>query len=294
MIIDVVCAAFCLVYAVLGFLSGGLKQLVKLVAVILAFFSANWASPIFASILSQYIKISSNYLEIIALLVAWICFYIIFSIIGRIFARMLYEASETISGLDNIVGMILGLAKALVIIFLLSWVVNSYRSTIIHHRPESRQTLNESYVMKTASKVNSLSDVLPDETVDMVDFLGNLTNNLKIGESSPGSSSKNNYIKNLTGSKKNKKAQPKEDPAKLAVKKVQNSEKGDAIEELKKHKSFKKVLDDKEFMDSIKDKNRQELINDPRVKELMENPQIMNLIKAIQGGNKTPQAGTPK
>jgi len=291
MIIDLICGAFCLIYAIFGYLTGGLKQLVKVVAMVLAYFSAVWVSPIIAELMAEYIKIPNNYLELVALIVSWIGFYILYRVLGRFFVRAIHEASETITALDSMVGGLLGLLKGIVIVAIFCFLISSQRSRIIYHRPESKVTLNESYALKAVDKSYLLEPYLPDDTFKLVELLGSISDKVKFRKSNePKSKPVEKPLKNdkppvPKHKSKYSKKEKKKDPADLAVEQSEKASKESALKQLEEHKGFMDILKDKKLMDSMKDKNMSDLLNDPRVKKLLKDPEVMELIKKLSNGD---------
>lgn len=243
MAIDIFCLCFGALYAVFGYFFGGLRQLVKLAAMVAAYFGAVWSSPILSDVLTRSFGVKTVFLDFIALAIAWLVLYLVFSFIGKMFTKTLTGASETISSLDKWFGLFLGLLKAALIIILVVLALSTVKEHIYRQKPEAIKVFESSYVIRFMTRTRLADYILPDDAKKILDMAAD---GVKLGEVDPSAFG------------------------------------GDPLaEEVYTKPVFRDFIKDQELMDKVREGQVLEVMADPKFKKLMQDPEVRRLISKL-------------
>lgn len=156
MILDVVCLAGLLLFVVGGLLSGFLKQVVRLVALVGAFLLvspvAGWIRG-WVSVLFDVDRFPGN----LALLVlAWVAGYVALRLAGWILLKILRGVGSSLSGPDRALGSLLGMLKGGIIVYVGVTVVLLFQEPLEKRFPVVSAELGRSRVVAMVGQSNPL------------------------------------------------------------------------------------------------------------------------------------------
>jgi hypothetical protein len=156
MILDVVCLAGLLLFIVGGLLSGFLKQVVRLAALVGAFLLvspvAGWIRG-GVSVLFDVDRFPGN----LALLVlAWLAGYVALRLAGFILLKILRGVVSSLSGPDRALGGLMGMVKGGVIVYVGVTVVLFFQEPLETRFPAASAELDRSRVVAMVGKSNPL------------------------------------------------------------------------------------------------------------------------------------------
>jgi len=164
MVIDLVLAGGVLLWAFLGYLSGALKQIFKLVVIIAAYFLARPISKMFGSDVESITGLPIEISNGIALMLAWFVIALILSIISSAILRRLFDlGGNELQAIDSIGGMLLSSVKYIAVIYFLIAAILSFKMFFNDKFPEFMNKMEESNVVTFVENNNFLKNV---ETVE--------------------------------------------------------------------------------------------------------------------------------
>ncbi len=254
MTIDLACLAFCLLYALFGYFTGGLIQLLKIAALVASVLIAVWSAPIVAALIRDYVGVDLVLAKMGATVLVWIVLYITLSIAGRIFIKGLHEASETVTAADRKLGALLGLFKALVLVAVLVFLLGTVKDYIYRYRPESVKYIEDSRVVSVLSRLGAAEHLLPGEILDAF-----------------------RVVKGLSGKKK--------EEIRKELEKTGNP--------LLKNKAMREVLADSLLMEQIREGKLLEIMKNPKFRRLASDPEFHRLLAGMSLSGKTPETSAP-
>ncbi len=160
MIIDLVLAGGALLWAILGYMSGALKQIFKLVVIIASYFAAKPISKMFTGNVENLTGLPKEMATGISLMLVWFIIALILSIISSIIIRKLFDlGGSELKGIDSIGGLLLSSLKYLAVIYLLIASILSFRMFLNSKFPSFIDKLDESNIVGFIENNNFLNDV---------------------------------------------------------------------------------------------------------------------------------------
>ncbi len=164
MIIDLVLAGGALLWAILGYMSGALKQIFKLVVIIASYFAAKPVSKMFTGNVESFTGLPREMAEAVSLMLIWFVIALILSIISSIIIRKLFDlGGSELKGIDSIGGLLLSSLKYLAVIYLLIASILSFKMFLSNKFPAFIDKMEESNIVGFIENNNFLNDV---ETVE--------------------------------------------------------------------------------------------------------------------------------
>lgn len=244
MVIDIVCLSFCLLYAIFGYFTGGLRQVFKLVAIVLAYLAAMWIVPVVLDLLYPHLGGYLVVIEFVCMAVVWAVLYLFLSYLGKLFIVTVIKASETVSSIDKYFGFFIGLLKAVVIIVLLMYFIGSAKESIFRLHPETRDIFEASETVAILTEINIIDEVFPEQAEDI--------------------------YKLLTGmSKKAKQKVVVKDPE---------------MKRLLENRDFVSLTGDENAMEDMRNGRMEELMEDPRFQKIIKDADIRTLLEKMKSG----------
>lgn len=241
MVIDLICLGFCLLYMLFGWFSGGLIQVLKIAALIGAYFASVWLEPVLTELLGEYVSLDEAALSWAALLLAWAVLYVILSLLINTLVKTLYKASDTLSQADRVLGAAVGLSKGIIAILLIVMLFSLVKDRLYRHRPELALIIGDSVVMSTLGNSRVAEYILP------ADFL-NLT---RLAENAVDPAGRERLI---------------EDPS---------------VKKLLSDPTFQELAADSDFREAVEEGRLADIFYDPRVRRLLADPDMRELLLKI-------------
>lgn len=117
---DILFLCITLILAFLGWRSGALGQLLRVVAALAVIFTTAPVSRLVREVIFGTPEPGSPVLEIGAMVLAAVCVYIGVSVVGWLVIKGLHRASDVLSSSDRLGGLVLGAVKACLIVYVLA------------------------------------------------------------------------------------------------------------------------------------------------------------------------------
>lgn len=241
MIIDLVCVAFLGMFALFGWISGFWSQVIRLVALVAAYFLSKPLGELLYPPMSPWLGKSPWVGKIAATAIAFMFCYGILAIIGWMLLRAWRRRRPHVkTGIDSLFGAVLGAAKGGVIIAVILSAL-----TLIDHTPAAKVLdsvgWSDSFGAKQLREHNVLEGV-------RIPIAGN--------------------VKTLQRLSKDKKLRRRvaKDPA---------------VRRLLAHKKVRPLMRDKKLRAAAQRGDLKALLADPRVATLMRDPEIRKLAERI-------------
>jgi len=164
MIIDLVLAGGALIWGILGYMSGALKQIFKLIVIIASYFAAKPISNMFTGNIENFTGLPKEIASAVSLMLIWFIIALILSIISSAIIRKLFDiGGSELKGIDSIGGLLLSSLKYLAIVYFLIASVLSFKMFFNSKFPEFIKKLDESNIVAFIGNNNFLKNV---ETVE--------------------------------------------------------------------------------------------------------------------------------
>lgn len=239
--LDLICLAFTALMLLLGILSGFLKQIVRILALVGAFLLASPVSRHVAPLVSRWIEGNPPAVDLVSLVLAWIGSYILLALGGGLLVRILRGASQGVRTLDRFTGGLLGALKGVLVVYLAVSVLLLFRQPVGETLPGLRQTLRESRVAAFVDEHNLLGEIgLPN-----VDRIGELTTALSDPEA----------VKDLL-----------DDPA---------------IRDLQNSKAFRRLMRDAELKRALAERNLRAVLENPSFRQAWADAHFRGILSRI-------------
>ncbi len=127
MFIDLAILGYLILFGVFGYFSGALRQIFKLITLVLAYILSKPVAGLFYHKVAEGFKIPDQAAFFASTFVSWILLSIIFSIISSFIIRFLKNLGKgELSGVDSFAGLVVSLLKNSVIVYFLFGVVASF------------------------------------------------------------------------------------------------------------------------------------------------------------------------
>ena len=160
MIIDAVLFAGLLLWAIMGYMSGALKQIFRLIVVIAAYFAARPVSEMFVNDVVKFTGFPFDLSKALALMGAWFILALILSIISSFIIRKLFDlGGNELKNIDAIGGILLSSLKYITIVYLVFAAVLSYKTLIKRKFPEFYKKIDQSNIAGFIENNNMLKNV---------------------------------------------------------------------------------------------------------------------------------------
>ena len=164
MVIDLVLAGGVLLWSILGYFSGALKQIFKLIVIVAAYFIAKPVSGMFAENVESMTGLPFDISKGIALMLTWFIVALILSIISSMILRKLFDlGGSELKGIDSIGGLLLSSVKYLAVMYFLIASILSFKMFFNAKFPEFINKMEESNIVTFVENNNFLKNV---ETVE--------------------------------------------------------------------------------------------------------------------------------
>ena len=156
MAFDIASLAVTGLFLVLGILSGFLKQVVRIVALVGAFLLLSPLTNWIRGNLSGTIDVETFPGSLLTMGLAWLLGYLLILLAGMILVRILRGSSRTLSILDRILGGALGALKGALVAYFLICVLLLFEDPLREHVPELPRQLEASRVARFVRDHNVL------------------------------------------------------------------------------------------------------------------------------------------
>lgn len=157
MIVDILSLLLFIVLVILGWRSGALRQLLRIIAVVVVILGAPFLSPIIRDLLFQESGTASPGVEVLCLFLAGVAIYITISLGAWLVIRIMRAASPALGFLDRFGGAGLGAAKAAILIYLGIGLIVLLQGPLEDYDPENNLALREGTLTEFVSEHNVLA-----------------------------------------------------------------------------------------------------------------------------------------
>ncbi len=148
MIIDLSIAGIVVFFGILGYFSGALKQIFKIVAIVAAYFLAKFAANAFYMSVAEKYKVPEQIAYIITSAIAWFIIALILSIIVSVVIKLIHKSGgDTLRGVDRFGGLMLAAIKTIVFLYLSIGAMSSYKLVTEKKFPEMAKNLDKSILV---------------------------------------------------------------------------------------------------------------------------------------------------
>lgn len=156
MSLDIGAAILAVVLTGLGYYSGALKQLTRVGAALLAFFSAPLVAAVLRDILQEQVAgrdgfAMSHISQWPLLLVAGALIYGVVSLLSLLAIRLMRASSDDLTSADRTMGGGLGFTKALLVIYMVASVLLLFEPNLERGDPGDELCLRDSYVTRAVA-----------------------------------------------------------------------------------------------------------------------------------------------
>lgn len=157
MLVDVVSAVVVTILAVLGWMSGAIRQVVRIVALVAVVVGVPFVSPIFRSAVFGESGPASPGIEVVCIVAAGLFIYITVAVAGWVGAKTMRWLSPVTGGLDRVGGAGLGALKAAVVVYLLAVLVVMIEEPLSEWDPDDGLGIGDSRVAGFVADYNVLA-----------------------------------------------------------------------------------------------------------------------------------------
>ncbi|RJO65532.1 MAG: CvpA family protein [Myxococcales bacterium] len=243
MIIDACVGIIFLFFALAGYLTGALKQIIRLAALIGGYFISLAIAPAVASLIREKTGFGVDVADVLIRVLCWALVYVILSWIGGMIVKGIHSASEALTSLDRAVGAVVGMAKAGVILIVAVYLFGMVKDIVYQRHPEALATVQESFIMRHLGETDAVDRILPDELLRL------------------------RQLAAAAGDEKRAQALA-EDPA---------------IRALMENPRFQKAMKDEDLRRLAEDKDIWGLMRHPKFQELLKDPNVLRLLEPVGG-----------
>ena len=260
MAIDFAFVFYCLVFSLLGLISGAVVVLMRIIGIVFGYLLSDWLAPVLTRMLDEEGGISSETLTHVCFVTTWVIFYIGIVVWGKHTSAGLAENSKSFNKINTAGGFFLGLVQAVLLFLVSMYAVSFVKATIYEVRPEARDWVMESAVLNFWADTPVADLVLPGEIVDLATLFKRLDN--KVGMPSIGSAK----------DKSGKSEKEKQEICRERRKRLMASQ--DARE----------IFKDKELMETLKGGRVFEAMKHEKIRALYNNPAVLyGLLEEMRG-----------
>lgn len=143
MTLDIIAAFVWAVLVALGWRSGALRQIVRIIAAVAVVVGASWVSPLVRDVVFDASGTASPGVEALSLLMAGVAIYAGVVFAGWVAVKILRTASDTLGRLDRLGGAALGGLKGLLLVYFAVVLVVLIEKPLSEHDPENALGLRE-------------------------------------------------------------------------------------------------------------------------------------------------------
>lgn len=154
MTIDIVCGAILLMLSFLGWRSGLIQQVIRVVAAIAAIFGSPFVATIVREIWAQETEIAPPMSEAFSLGVAAILIYFAITLAGWLAVRTMHAASDTLTDMDRNLGAVVGAVKGLIIVYLIASVFILAMIPLERNDPNDKFHLRDGHLLPLVEEYN--------------------------------------------------------------------------------------------------------------------------------------------
>lgn len=258
MTLDVIAVILGIILTGFGYFSGALVQVTRLVALVLAFIAAPTVANVFKVIWLGKSALGSAWMEWGMLVLAGVAVYAVVSLLGYGLSKVMHASSDELSKADRTGGALLGLIKALGVVYLIVCSLLMVEAQLKEADPDDMLRLQDSALLELTRRYPvvvswGLPDV--DKALDTLKALQ---------KRAPD-----------TG----KTAKPKAKGAGALAAGSQRA--GDATEAKDDAElgALDALLRDPEMVEAIRREDVSTLLGDPRFRELMRDPRFQKMIE---------------
>lgn len=245
MIVDLISLFVFGVLAFLGWRSGLLSQVFRIVAIVAVFLGAPLVTPVIKSIFFGETGAQTPTVEVFSLLISGVLIYVTFAVAGWVIVKVIRATSMTLGFLDRFGGASIGAAKALLMIYLAVILVVLMEGPLLETDPENKLRLREG---RLTALVNEYNVLAPWQFPD----LNNLHQALRI-------------------------AQALEESRKFEA--VRDDE---VVTYVLREKRFRELLEDEELMVWVGDDHYPLTLADHRVRELLNDGEFVRRLSLVE------------
>lgn len=163
MTIDVSVLVIALALTFLGYRAGLLSQGVRIAALLGVVFASPFVAAVLRTALFGESQVTVPLIEGICLFMAGIVLYVGISLSGWLAIKTMRAASDALTTTDRFGGALVGLLKALVIVYLLVFIALFFESALAKHDPDDRLRMRDGHATQFVRENNVLAPWhLPD------------------------------------------------------------------------------------------------------------------------------------
>lgn len=181
MTVDILSLAIVLLLAYLGWRSGAVRQIVRVIAVIAVVVGVPFVSPVIRQFIFGEPGWAKPGIEVASIVVAGIAIYLAVSLAGWLVVKTMRFVSMTLSLVDRAAGASIGAVKALLIVYLVAALVVMVEGPLAERDPDDRMALRGGILVTFAADYNVLAPwQFPDlETLHVALYVGELVDELQ-------------------------------------------------------------------------------------------------------------------
>jgi membrane protein required for colicin V production len=138
-------------FAIKGFLTGFVKTIVSLAAVIIAWFLANKMPELSAPLIRFAVEPNSPAYPLVTRIITWIGAFVVVQLIGSMLSKSLNESG--LSGADKIGGLVLGVATGVLVGCLPLFVINAVPA--LYNWDQTQSLLHHSTLLRAYQPIAS-------------------------------------------------------------------------------------------------------------------------------------------
>ncbi|MBN2694373.1 CvpA family protein [bacterium] len=160
MFIDLAILGYLILFGVFGYFSGALKQIFKLITLVLAYILAKPMAGLFYLKVAEGFKIPDQAAFFASTFISWIVLSIIFSIISSIIIRFLKNLGKgELSGVDSFAGLVVSLLKNLAITYVVLGIAASFNLVTFMKYKDGYDYSKKSIIYNFVENNNSVKNI---------------------------------------------------------------------------------------------------------------------------------------
>lgn len=165
--IDMIVILLLILFVFLGYISGFILQVIRIIAMFFSFFIALRCSLFLSSYFPSFLKEYPDIKNLLFISIIWFLSYFIINLISTIIVNKIRGGSKSFSATDRFVGSIFGFIKGLVVIYLILGYLIVYNEPVKKLIPEFEKYTKNSIIVQFISKYNLLEKLKFDKKLKL-------------------------------------------------------------------------------------------------------------------------------
>lgn len=157
MTVDVISLAVVALLIYLGWRSGAIRQVLRVVAIVAVIVGVPFAAPVIRDLFLGESGRAAPSTEVLSIVVAGLMIYVVIAIGGWFFVKTMRFVSTTLSLVDRAGGAAIGGIKAVILVYLFAMLIVFIEGSIVERDPDNRLALRDGQVTGVVAEYTILA-----------------------------------------------------------------------------------------------------------------------------------------